>query len=99
VGGTDRLAVLLGEFVLAVLLQQLNVWSLLTVSTCFIGGQVFHKKTNWVRGITWYRIGVWVRRGKKNWKTKQEWGAVDKEISLLFLIDKITKINRVNYQC
>ena len=38
-GGTDLLAVLLGEFVLAVLLQQLNVWSLLTVSTCFIRGK------------------------------------------------------------
>jgi hypothetical protein len=37
--------------------------------------------------------------GKKNWKTKQDWGVVDKEISVLFVIDTGCEINRVNYQC
>jgi len=51
VGGIHLLALFLRVFARAVLLQQLKVWSLLTVSTCFIRGQVLHKQTRWVRGI------------------------------------------------
>jgi hypothetical protein len=91
------LAVLLQEFALAVLLQHLNVWSLLTVSNCFIRGQVVHKKTSWVRGIILVRSGVLFRG--KNWKTKQNWGAVDKDISVLCVVYTGCEINTVNYQC
>jgi hypothetical protein len=37
--------------------------------------------------------------GKKNWKTKQHLGVVDKEMSVLFVIDSGFGIKRVNYQC
>ena len=37
--------------------------------------------------------------GKKNWKTKQDLGVVDKEMSVLSVIDSGCEINRVNYQC
>jgi hypothetical protein len=37
--------------------------------------------------------------GKKNCKTKQDWGVVDEEISGLFVIDSGCEIKRVNYQC
>jgi len=81
-GGTDLLFVLLGEFALAVLLQQLNVWSLLTVSNCFIRRQVFHKKTSWVEKSLGLAPAVGLG-GKKNRTTIQDLGVVDKEISVL----------------
>jgi len=37
--------------------------------------------------------------GKKNLKNKQDCGAVDKEISVLSVIDTGCKINRVNCEC
>jgi hypothetical protein len=86
------------EFSLAVLLQQLNVWSLQTVSTCFIRGQVFHKSQAGFEKSFRLRP-VCASDGKKTWKTKQEWGVADEELSVLCVIDTGCEIKRVNYQC
>jgi len=37
--------------------------------------------------------------GKKNWRSKQDLGVVDKKMSVLSVIDTGYEINRVNYQC
>ena len=44
-------------------------------------------------------FGPACQMGKKNWKIKQDSGVVDKDISVLFVIDIKREIRKVNNQC
>jgi len=91
-------AILLQGVALAMLLQVFLVWSLLTVKTCFIIGQVFQKQPSWVWGNTWFCTCVYAKQ-EKELEDKQESGVVDKEILVLFVIDTHCEIKNVNNQC
>jgi hypothetical protein len=45
--------------------EELRLWSLHKTNNCFKTGQVFRKQASWIRGNTWFRTLVCVRREKE----------------------------------
>ena len=96
------MAVLLRGVVLsfmAVLLRGATRVVMAKLNTCSMRGQVFQKQPSWVRGYTWSRTRVCMSDGKMNWKIKQDSGLVDKDISVLVVIDTNCEIRKVNNEC